>query len=126
SIGKTDDTTYFDWYTPDVAYIAEYYEVEEVKKRMIKFENKLNGDIKQIEKSELKAQIADLTALGYVEVSRRTIKDRKVHKYLMCGSQILEDYGYIAGKEIPIVIDYGQRWFVDNVERYMGHVRLAK
>jgi hypothetical protein len=34
--------------------------------------------------------------------------------------------GYIAGKNIPIVPVYGKRWFVDNVERCMGHVRLAK
>ena len=39
---------------------------------------------------------------------------------------ILEDAGYIAGKCIPIVVVYGKRWFVDNIERCMGHVRLAK
>jgi hypothetical protein len=44
----------------------------------------------------------------------------------MSGGKILEDAGYIAGKEIPIVPVYGKRWFVDNVERCMGHVRLAK
>jgi hypothetical protein len=44
----------------------------------------------------------------------------------MSGGRILEDAGYIAGKCIPIVPVYGKRWFVDNVERCMGHVRLAK
>jgi hypothetical protein len=44
----------------------------------------------------------------------------------MSGGGILEDQGYIAGKNIPIVPYYGKRWFVDNVERCMGHVRLAK
>jgi hypothetical protein len=44
----------------------------------------------------------------------------------MSGGGILEDQGYIAGKNIPIVPVYGKRWFVDNVERCMGHVRLAK
>jgi hypothetical protein len=39
---------------------------------------------------------------------------------------VLEDCGYIAGKCIPIIPVYGKRWFVDNVERCMGHVRLAK
>jgi hypothetical protein len=39
---------------------------------------------------------------------------------------VLEDCGYIAGQCIPIVPVYGKRWFVDNVERCMGHVRLAK
>ena len=44
----------------------------------------------------------------------------------MSGAKILEDCGYIAGKNIPIIPVYGKRWFVDNVERCMGHVRLAK
>jgi hypothetical protein len=39
---------------------------------------------------------------------------------------VLEDSGFIAGDQIPIVPVYGKRWFVDNVERCMGHVRLAK
>jgi hypothetical protein len=44
----------------------------------------------------------------------------------MSGGRVLEDAGYIAGNCIPIVVVYGKRWFVDNVERCMGHVRLAK
>lgn len=127
SIGKLDMSTYFDWFTPDVVYIAEYYCVEEHKKRVVKFKNELTGEFDTVDKKDLtEEKLAELTALGFVEVSRRTIKDCKVRKLLICGSQVLEDYGYIAGKHIPIIIDYGQRWFVDNVERCMGHVRLAK
>jgi hypothetical protein len=48
---------------------------------------------------------------------------RKVHHV---GGKVLEDAGYIAGKCIPIVVVYGKRWFVDNVERCMGHVRWPK
>lgn len=126
SLGKPDDTTYFDWFTPDVVYIAEYYKIEEVKKRLVKFRNELTGQEETIDKKEFDSRIEELTALGYVEVSRRTVKDRKVRKLIICGSQVLEDCGYIAGKHIPVVIDFGQRWFVDNIERCMGHVRLAK
>lgn len=126
SVNKPFNNTYFDWFTPDVVYIAEYYKKEEHKKRIIKFKNQLNDEELTIDKSELNDRIEELTALGFVEVSRRTIKDCKIRKMLVCGSQVLEDYGYIAGKNIPIIIDYGQRWFVDNVERCMGHVRLAK
>ena len=39
---------------------------------------------------------------------------------------MLEDAGYIAGRNIPIVVVYGKRWFVDNIERCSGAVRLAK
>lgn len=44
----------------------------------------------------------------------------------MSGGKILEDAGYIAGDQIPVIPVYGKRWFVDNIERCMGHVRLAK
>lgn len=126
SLNKPNDTTYFDWFQPDVVYIAEYYKVEEVKKRLIKYRNELTGQEQAVEKKEAEARLEELTALGFVEVSRRTVKERKIRKLLICGSQVLEDCGYIAGKNIPVVIDYGQRWFVDNIERCMGHVRLAK
>ena len=39
---------------------------------------------------------------------------------------MLEDFGLVAGPNIPIIVTYGKRWFIDNVERCMGHVRLAK
>jgi hypothetical protein len=58
-------------------------------------------------------------------VRQKRIKTRRVHKYIMSGGKVLEDCGYIAGKCIPIVVAYGKRWFVDNIERCMGHVRLA-
>jgi hypothetical protein len=50
----------------------------------------------------------------------------RVRKYIMSGGKVLEDAGYIAGRNIPIVVVYGKRWFVDNIERCMGAVRLAK
>lgn len=67
-----------------------------------------------------------LATLGTLEVRQKRVRRRKVHKYIMSGGGILEDSGYIAGKNIPIVPFYGKRWFVDNVEHCMGHVRLAK
>jgi len=67
-----------------------------------------------------------LAQVGTVETRTRKYKTRKVHKYLLSGGCVLEDCGYIAGKCIPIIPVYGKRWFIDNVERCMGHVRLAK
>jgi hypothetical protein len=67
-----------------------------------------------------------LQATGFRKVRDKRVKTRRVHKYLMSGRGILKDCGYIAGKHIPIVPVYGKRWFVDGVERCMGHVRLAK
>jgi hypothetical protein len=67
-----------------------------------------------------------LAAVGTREVRQKRVKKKKVHKYIMSGSQILEDCGYIAGKCIPIIPVFGKRWFIDNIERCMGYVRLAK
>jgi hypothetical protein len=40
----------------------------------------------------------------------------------MSGAEVLKDQGYIAGSCIPIVPVYGKRAFVDNIERFRGHV----
>jgi hypothetical protein len=118
----------FDWCTPDVVYVAEYYRVEDVTETVRIF-RAIDGTEERYRQADFDADESleeTLAAIGSVEVRQRKIKSRKVHKYIMSGGRILEDAGYIAGKEIPIVPVYGKRWFVDNVERCMGQVRLAK
>lgn len=125
---KTVHQYEFDWCTPDVVYVAEYYKVEDITETIRIFRS-IDGTE---ERYKAKAFSEDpelenmLAAIGSVEVRQRKVKSRRVHKYIMSGGRILEDAGYIAGKCIPIVPVYGKRWFVDNVERCMGHVRLAK
>jgi hypothetical protein len=118
----------FDWLTPDVVYIAEYYRLEKVSELFRTFKG-LDGQEQRVSEEELKEapekeQI--LLATGFKEIGKKSVNKTKVHKYIMNGSKIIEDCGYIAGRNIPIVPVYGKRWFVDGVERCMGHVRLAK
>jgi predicted secreted Zn-dependent protease len=118
----------FDWCTPDVVYVAEYYKVEE-KTETIRIFQTITGEEErytQVDFAKDEMLEETLAAIGTVEVRQRRIKTKRVHKYIMSGGKVLEDAGYIAGKCIPIVVVYGKRWFVDNVERCMGHVRLAK
>lgn len=118
----------FDWCTPDVVYVAEYYRVEE-KAETVRIFRTIAGEEERYTQADFdKDETLEetLEAVGTVEVRRKKFKTRRVHKYIMSGGKILEDAGYIAGKCIPIVPVYGKRWFVDNVERCMGHVRLAK
>lgn len=119
--------TRFDWATPDVVYVAEYYQVEEVSDTVHTF-RAIDGTEEKYTKEELEEEgvLENLQAIGSVEVKVKRVKRKKVHMYIMSGGRILEDCGYIAGKCIPIVPVYGKRWFVDNIERCMGHVRLAK
>jgi len=118
----------FDWCTPDVVYVAEYYKVEE-KSETIRIFQTITGE----EERYTQADFANdemleetLSAVGTMEIRQKRIKTKRVHKYVLSGGKVLEDAGYIAGKCIPIVVVYGKRWFVDNIERCMGHVRLAK
>lgn len=118
----------FDWLTPDVVYVAEYYCIEE-QREVIHIYRGLDGTERKVPDSELNEDDTleeTLAATGFREVRQKKVKRRKVHKYIMSGKGILEDCGFIAGKCIPIIPVYGKRWFVDNVERCMGHVRLAK
>jgi hypothetical protein len=122
----------FDWLTPTVAYVAEYYVVELTKETLSVWRDLL-GDEKTYDEDELDEEDGEvgtlrdfLTATGSREIRKKTVKVKRVRKYIMSGAKVLEDCGYIAGKCIPIVPMYGKRWFVDNVERCMGHVRLAK
>ena len=118
----------FDWQTPDVVFVAEYYKVEDVNEKIRIFQA-IDGTEERYSQRDFEADetLEDtLAAIGSVEVRQRTVKRKRVRKYLMSGGRILEDAGYIAGNCIPIVPVYGKRWFVDNIERCMGHVRLAK
>lgn len=125
---KSISSSAFDWAPPDLVYIAEYYLVEERNDTRITYKG-LGGDEQVLMASVLKAdptKAEELTATGYQVVKSRRFKSRKIHKYILSGAAVLSDEGYIAGKCIPIVPTYGKRWFVDGVERCMGHVRLAK
>jgi len=115
----------FDWLTPDVVYVAEYYEIEETRETIHVWET-LDGEEKRLTDEELEEELERLEATGAREVRVKKVKKKRVHKYIMSGGKVLEDCGYTAGSCIPIVPVYGKRWFVDNVERCMGHVRLSK
>lgn len=122
----------FDWLTPDVVYVAEYYRVEEKSDTMVTMTS-LTGTEEMHKLSELdeveegqQSLRSVLEATGWRETGRRKVKSCRVHKYLLNGNAVLEDCGIIAGQLIPIIPVYGKRWFIDNIERCMGHVRLAK
>lgn len=128
SMWKEIDYKEYDWYSPDLVYVAEYYLLEEVKETVRIFQN-ITGDEEKHYEEEFEENPdleRELAAIGTREIRTRTIKKKKVHKYIIDGNEILEDCGYLPGKCIPIVPVYGKRWFVDSVERQMGHVRLVK
>jgi hypothetical protein len=118
----------FDWSTPDIVFVAEYYKIEE-KAETIRIFEAIDGSEERYTATDFvndEMLEETLMAIGTREVRQKRIKRMRVRKYIMSGGKVLEDAGYIAGKCIPIVVVYGKRWFVDNIERCMGAVRLAK
>ena len=122
------EDTEFDWETSDLVYVAEYYVCEEKKETVYTYRT-ISGDPERYTARELKEDPsieARLNEIGTVRIASRSVKRKKVRKYILSGSGVLEDCGHIAGTEIPIIPVYGKRWFIDGKERFMGHVRLAK
>lgn len=118
----------FDWMTPDVVYVAEYYRVETVKTTIHIFTGPDGQSEERYSDEELEDEetLMMLQATGMQKTGEKRIKRRKVHKYILSGAKVLEDRGYIAGPNIPVIPVYGKRWVVDNKERFMGAVRLSK
>lgn len=112
----------YDWYTPDVVRIAEYYEVEVRSENRLTLTNDLTSEEQRYWEDEVDAQeITDLQAQGWVLKSKKA-KRRRVHKFILNGTKILKDCGFIAGDCIPIVPVYYRREYVDNMERWRGFV----
>lgn len=123
-------SNFFDWLTPNICYVAEYYRIEE-RKEKFRIYTGLDGSTKRLPDDEFDdeegAQLeVELQATGWTQTGEKSVKRRKVHKWVMSGQGILEDCGYIAGCHIPIIPVFGKRSYVDNQERMQGHVRRAK
>jgi hypothetical protein len=120
----------FDWATPLVVWVCELYKVEETKQTLHFFRG-LDPSAEDMKVTDQQLEddpdmLGELKATGFREVRQKQVTRRRVRKYLLSGSRILDDCGYIAGEHLPVVPFYGKRWVVDGVERIMGHVRLAK
>lgn len=128
SFPKSISMSYFDWCTGDTVWIAEYYKVEE-RSEVIHVYRGLDDEDMLVPERELEddpEKAETLRVTGFREVRQKRVTRKRIHKYIMSGSRILEDQGIIAGSCIPIIPMYGKRWVVDGIERMMGHVRLAK
>jgi hypothetical protein len=122
----------FSWEASEVVYVAEYYEIEDQGYTVFEYES-LTGEQKRFTEddfeedeegeSNLRQELEDS---GWTLKKTRKITRKRVHKYIHDGAEILEDCGFIAGECIPLIPQYGKRAYVNGVERFSGHVRLAK
>lgn len=115
-----------DWFGLEVVYVAEYYEVEEPTEELRIYKRAMTGEeFRHWAKDMADGQHEDYEKRGFTRRTRK-IKRRRIHKWILSGAEVLEDAGYIAGSCIPVIPFYGKRVFIDNVERFKGHVRDAK
>lgn len=126
---KEMDATSFAWCTEDSVYLCEVYEIEKVKRLVDTWKHPVSEEERKVyeeeyeDDEELRQFLEDT---GWQLVKSRRLKEKRCHKYIIDGQEILEDCGLIAGCEIPIIVSYARRWIIDGIERFQGHVRAAK
>lgn len=118
---------HYDWYTPEKIVVAWYYRVEVVEEVRRTFHFVLTDETEGYWESELNPEaVDDMLAQGWVEQEPKKRKRKRVSKTVISGAEVLKPKKWIAGSCIPIVPFYGQRSYIDNIERVQGHVRQAK
>lgn len=140
---STCDGSIYDWHTPDVVKIADYYVVERVKvqtstvKTLLGKTSTMTGDELDEEPKDYEGDEVEGVDAPRLTPRKRLIAEgctitpgkkktiKQVRKYLLSGGGVLEDYGIINGTEIPLPTLYGIRDWVDNKERWQGIVRVA-
>lgn len=116
-------TYIYDWFTPETVRVAEYYEIEETKEWRHTFRNALSDETQAYWESELDDALrAKMLAEGWT-VTKRKRERQSVFKYVLTGAEVLEGPYRIPGGQIPIVPVYGQRSFVEGIERFSGYVQ---
>lgn len=112
----------------DVVYVGEYYCRYKTKVRIQYFRD-MFGSLQVFEQEEgKKAGWVDeeILAAGFVLEDEKEIEKWVVDKYLIDGEKIIGEPERIAGSELPIIPQYGERAFVQGVEHYEGIVKAAR
>lgn len=115
----------FDWFEPEVVYIAKYYEVRKESVDVISYKQPLTGEIATYDSDQIEDIEDELAEAGFVEVARRSVKRRRVYVSVVDGQSFLEKPRRIPGEHIPLIPVYGKRWFIDDIERVEGHIAKA-
>jgi hypothetical protein len=114
-------------------YVVEFYHRKKVKEKLLTMADPF-GDTTLLRESALKNVMDEMMDAGYEIVDEKTIEVWEVRKYIASGEAILngdmvdgERTGErIAGDNIPVVPEYGERAIVEGEEVYEGVTRLAK
>lgn len=126
SLDTTTITSWeYDWFAPEVVYIAKYYEIRKESVDVISYQQPLTQEIATYDSDQIEDIQDELAAAGFVEVARRSVKRRRVYVSVVDGENFLEKPRRIPGEHIPLIPVYGKRWFIDDIERVEGHIAKA-
>lgn len=115
----------YDWFQPEVVYIAKYYEIRKESVDVISYSQPLTGEIATYDSDQIEDIEDELAIAGFQEVARRSVKRRRVYVSVVDGQNFLEKPRRIPGEHIPLIPVYGKRWFIDDMERVEGHIAKA-
>lgn len=126
SLDVTSITSWeYDWFQPEVIYIAKYYEVRKESVDVISYQQPLTQEIATYDSDQIEDIEDELLAAGFVEVARRSVKRRRIYVSVVDGQNFLDKPRRIPGEHIPLIPVYGKRWFIDDIERVEGHIAKA-
>lgn len=116
----------FSWYGRDMAYIAEYFEVVEKKKKRIVFETPEGETVKYFADDLERSEELTLETTFYEQVAVENVKVRRVERALLCGDSFLEEPKEVPGTYIPIVQQWGYYSVIQGEQIYFGEVRKQR
>lgn len=126
SLDTTTITSWeYDWFAPEVVYIAKYYEVRKESVDVVSYQQPITGEIATYDSDQIEDIEDELADAGFIEVARRSVKRRRVYVSVVDGENFLEKPRRIPGEHIPLIPVYGKRWFIDDIERVEGHIAKA-
>lgn len=115
----------FDWYSPDVVYVARYFERKKESTTLITYQNPFTGHKATYDEKQIAAVEDELKSIGYQVTGKKTVKRWNVYCSIVDGEKTLVQPVRIAGRHIPLIPMYGNRNYIDNIERITGHVQAS-
>jgi len=93
----------FEWYSHNNIIVAEYFRKVPVKKTVVKMSD---GTIIEVEKYDIIGD--ELAAAGIIEIDRKEIDAYDIERYVVNGTEVIEDKEIWPGMYYPVVPQFGK------------------
>lgn len=112
---------YGDWFGQDDIRIAEWWRKEPVTTTIC-----LLSDGRSVDAEELESIVDELEQQGITCVKQRSVKSHKVVSSIVSGKEELEGPFESVFHDIPIILKYANRHYIDGRWHWMGMVRPSR